>query len=143
MVRVLLLIAVLVLAGCNMPPMPNVPSPGGAVAQPSPDMQRAMEGLRAVMSGKPQAAQFGADWRDLHAVMAAGGVQINTNQQLRDVTDRFSALLLTQRYAGKPFTGFTDARNAAMTQVFSNSPVSIDPAKAADFVLGVAWACGG
>jgi hypothetical protein len=106
-------------------------------------MQRIMSDLQRVMASKPQAAQFGADWRDLHAVIISGGVKVDSNQRLRNVIDRFSLLLITQRYDAKSFDGFGDALNRAITAAFTDENVSIDPAKAADFVLGIAWACGG
>lgn len=144
MIRSLAVAALLLFSGCSLPPI-DVPAPGpvAPVAQPSADMQRVMGELRTVMQGKPQAAQFGADWRDLHSVVVSGAVKIDTNQRLRNVIDRFSLLLVTQRYSGSAFTGFGDALNRAITAAFTDENTPIDPNKAADFVLGIAWACGG
>lgn len=145
MLRSLAIAVVVSLVGCSLPPLPNGPTPGPAVplAQPSAEMQRIMSDLQRVMNGKPQAAKFGADWRDLHSVIVSGAVKVDSNQRLRNVIDRFSLLLITQRYSGTSFPGFSDALNRALTAAFTDENVPIDPNKAADFILGIAWACGG
>lgn len=145
MLRSSIIAALLFVAGCSLPPIPDGPTPGPSVpvVQPSADMQRIMGELQKVMTGKPQAAQFGADWRDLHSVIVSGAVKVDSNQRLRNVIDRFSLLLITQRYSGTSFPGFSDALNRALTAAFTDESVPIDPNKAADFILGIAWACGG
>jgi hypothetical protein len=145
MTRCLLLVVVLAVCGCTIPPIPGQ-SPVGPVtpvAQPSAEMQRIMGELQRVMAGKPQAAEFGADWRDLHAVVQSGSIKLDSNQRLRNVIDRFSLLLITQRYSATAFPGFTEVLNRAMYDAFTDENTPIDPNKAADFILGIAWACGG
>jgi hypothetical protein len=139
---VLVIAAALVFGGYGAGVTPS-PSPTPAVVQPSADTQAAFADLRATMSRYPEAARFGAEWRDLHAVIGSTGTKITTNQQLRDLVDKFSRLLVTQRYAGSPFIGFTDGANKALTKLFGDESVAIDPNKASDYILGIAWACGG
>lgn len=144
MIRSLLIAAFLLVSGCSFPPIDGpAPGPVTPVAQPSADMQRIMGELKQVMANNPQAAQFGSDWRDLHSVVVSGGVKLDTNQRLRNVIDRFSLLLVTQRYSGSSFPGFTDAMNRSIDTAFTRENVAIDPNKAADFIIGIAWACGG
>lgn len=144
MIRSLSLAVVLAITGCSFPPIDGpAPGPVTPVAQPSAEIQRIMGELKQVMANKPQAAQFGADWRDLHSVVTVGGVKLDTNQRLRNVIDRFSLLLVTQRYSGSSFPGFTDGLNRAIDAAFTRENVAIDPNKAADFLIGIAWACGG
>jgi len=145
MLRSSIIVALLFVAGCSLPPIPDGPTPGPSVpvVQPSADMQRIMGELKQLMAGKPQAAQFGSDWRDLHSVVVSGGIKIDSNQRLRNVIDRFSLLLITQRYSPTSFDGFHDAMNRAINAAFTEENMPIDPAKAADFILGIAWACGG
>lgn len=140
---IVLVIAAALLFGGYGPGVTPSPVPTPVVSQPSAETQAAFADLRATMSRYPDAARFGAEWRDLHAVINSTGTKITTNQQLRDLVDKFSAALVTQRYAGSPFPGFTDGANKAFSKIFGDNQIVIDPVKALDCILGIAWACGG